>query len=64
MHGPLIQVLQAEWRSKFEGPVPPPHELVWHDWVGPFLRLLTGTRTNEASDPRPLQGEERTSHAV
>lgn len=40
MHGPLITLLQAEHRSRQEGPVPPPQELVWEPWVGRYLQVL------------------------
>lgn len=52
MHGPLIDLLTAEHRSRHEGPVPPSHELVWHPWVHQFLYSLFGrTRITPASPP-------------
>lgn len=64
MHGPLITILQAECRSRHEGEVPPPHELVWQDWVGPFLRLLAGARTDETIHPHLLREDGRTVHVI
>ena len=54
MHGPYIDVLIAEQRSRHEGPVPPSHELVWLPWVGPFLRLFHATQGQSTETPQPL----------
>ena len=40
MHGPFILLLQHEYASRHEGPVPPPHELVWLSWVPEYLRVM------------------------
>ena len=50
MHGPMINLLRAEHANRHEGPVPPPHELVWLPWVGPFLRLFDAAQ-HAAEDP-------------
>ena len=50
MHGPYINVLIAEQRSRHEGPVPPSHELVWLPWVGSFLHVMYPPTTGSGVD--------------
>ena len=40
MYGPMIDLLRAEYARRWPGPIPPPEELVWAPWVGPFLHTL------------------------
>ena len=59
MRGPLIDLVRAEHRSRHEGPVPPPHELVWLPWVGPSLRVFSATRAELFPPPvRPLDADQ------
>ena len=59
MRGLYIEVLRAEHRRRWPGPVPPPEQLVWLPFVGPFLRSL-----RPAPQKQPIlvvqQSEERT----
>jgi hypothetical protein len=41
MHGIMIDLLREEYRSRHEGPVPPPQQLVWLPWVPAYLALLS-----------------------
>ena len=63
MYGPYINVLIAEHASRHEGPVPPPHELVWLPWVGPFLRLFHATH-HAAEDPLCACGHDEREHPL
>ena len=40
MHGPLIDLLRAEYASKFEGPVPPVAQLLREAWVPRYLAVM------------------------
>lgn len=53
MYGPFLKVLRAEHRSRQEGSVPPPQELVWLPWVGSFLRTLAGVPPRDAVETVP-----------
>ena len=40
MHGPYIDLLVEAYKRRWPGPTPPPEQLVWLPFVGPYLRSL------------------------
>lgn len=53
MHGPYIDLLVEAYKRHWPGPVPPPEELVWLPFVGPYLRRLRPVPISPDAAPRP-----------
>ena len=56
MHGPYIDTITAECRSRHEGAVPPLHILLREPWIAQFLRATFPwpVQTQCQDETRPL----------
>ena len=60
MRGMYIEILREAHKRRWPGPVPPPEQLVWLPFVGPFLQSL---RPVSQKPPRVLATEPEEAEA-